>query len=76
MWDNPLVTKEGMTMMHTGDIYETRARAARHRELSALANALTRILFRGKARRAPRAGDRASHIECANDREPAKTRAA
>lgn len=39
-------------MMHTGDIFEQRARAARHRELRALARALSGFLFRPMTGRA------------------------
>ncbi|MEM9633829.1 MAG: hypothetical protein AAGA50_21040 [Pseudomonadota bacterium] len=38
-------------MMHTGDIFEQRARAARHRELRALVRALSGFLFRPIANR-------------------------
>lgn len=63
-------------MMHTGDVYEARARAARHRELKALTRAFSRFVFRSKAGQVPHAPDRLSDLGCANDRRPAKPRAA
>jgi hypothetical protein len=39
-------------MTHTGDIFEARARAARHAELRRLAGAISSLLFR-KAETAP-----------------------
>lgn len=54
-------------MLHTGDTYETRARAARNRELRSLTRALTGFLF---GRNGPQSRNRATaftDLNCAND---------
>ncbi len=62
-------------MMHTGDQYEARARAARHHELRRLTKAVAGFLF---GMEAPVTGrmTRPEQFECANDRTCGKSRAA
>ncbi|QFT32748.1 hypothetical protein FIV00_19820 [Labrenzia sp. THAF82] len=53
-------------MLHTGDIYEIRARAARNEGLRQLVSALTGFLVRSTSRETHRA-DRSFKFENAND---------
>lgn len=53
-------------MLHTGDIYEIRARAARSEGLRQLAIALTDFLVRAKGKKTNRAGT-SLNLENAND---------
>jgi len=63
-------------MLHTGDIYEKRARTARNKELRAVANAISGFLFQT----APRNGAKRTTVfnrpENANDRIEGQDRAA
>jgi len=63
-------------MMHTGDEYERRARAARHTELRALKQAFSALLFRGPVSRANRHAGLPRDTSCANDRVHRPKRAA
>ncbi len=55
-------------MMHTGDIYEERARTARHRELRAFASVLSGLLFHVIPGRKTKRVAGFSSAEPANDR--------
>jgi hypothetical protein len=55
-------------MLHTSDIYEVRARAARHQELRHLAHALYGLLFRHGTARAIPDSRPVERIKFANDR--------
>ncbi|POF28838.1 hypothetical protein [Roseibium marinum] len=63
-------------MMHTGDEYEARARAARHAELRALVRVLSGFLFRPQPSRNSGRPPHLGRTACANDRAPKKDRAA
>lgn len=54
-------------MTHTGDIYETRARAARHAELRRLTRAISRLLFPDRTARSSSGRQPATGILFAND---------
>lgn len=62
-------------MFHTGDIYEIRARAERHRELRRLRKTLTGFLFRS-AKPEPETPALSRDLDCANDRTIGKSRVA
>lgn len=63
-------------MIHTGDIYETRARAARNKELRGLARAVTNFLFGGAPTRQSRGKPPANDIGSAEKSARTTDRAA
>ena len=63
-------------MMHTGNIYEQRARAARNRELRALANAVSSFFFGAAPSKSLRRGVPANDVDFAKEQRPRNNRAA
>ncbi|MEM8701956.1 MAG: hypothetical protein AAGF82_09040 [Pseudomonadota bacterium] len=63
-------------MIHTGNIYETRARAARNKELRGLARAVTNFLFGGAPNRQAGRKTPANDVGIAKDNARATERAA
>lgn len=63
-------------MLYTGDIYEIRARTARHHELLRLARAVSGLFHRKTADRAVPETRPLEDIDCANDRSLTARRAA
>ncbi|WP_434052388.1 MAG: hypothetical protein RDA78_24535 [Roseibium sp.] len=63
-------------MIHTGNIYETRARAARNKELRGLARVVTNFLFGGAPNRQTRRNAPANDIGAAEESARTTDRAA
>ncbi|MCV0425323.1 MAG: hypothetical protein K5905_07610 [Roseibium sp.] len=63
-------------MMHTKDIYEQRARALRHRELRALARAVSGLVLSAFSGRQTNRKDPFSTLDPVNDQSEKRNRAA